>query len=64
VLWRHIAQAAPSEQGLMKFGHGLGFYISKQIIEQHGGTIRAENLSSVGARFIIELPLGSSTETV
>jgi PAS domain S-box-containing protein len=40
-------------------GLGLGLYITRQIVEQHGGSIRAENVSSGGARFVIEVPLGS-----
>jgi len=46
-----------------KFGthSGLGLSISKQIIEAHGGAIRAENrmdgeIGVVGAKFIITLP--------
>lgn len=45
-------------------GLGLGLYITRQIIEQQGGSIRAENRSHGGARFVIELPLGSSTKSV
>jgi PAS domain S-box-containing protein len=37
-------------------GLGLGLYIASQIVEQHGGTIRAENRSSGGTSFVIELP--------
>ena len=41
---------------------GLGLSISRQIIEAHGGTIRAENRSDgvTGARFIVVLPLDDS----
>jgi PAS domain S-box-containing protein len=45
-------------------GLGLGLYITRQIIEQQGGSIRAEKRSHGGARFVIELPLGSSTKSV
>jgi two-component system, OmpR family, sensor histidine kinase ChvG len=48
-----------------KFGthSGLGLSISKQIVEAHRGSIRAENRrdvdgSTLGARFIVRLPVG------
>lgn len=40
-----------------KFGLGLGLSISKEIINQHGGTIKAENAEEGGARFTVRLPL-------
>jgi two-component system sensor histidine kinase ChvG len=45
-------------------GHsGLGLSIARQVVEAHGGTIRAENRQDadgkvVGARFIVALPDG------
>jgi two-component system sensor histidine kinase VicK len=37
-------------------GMGLGLYISKQIVELHGGTLRAEFPDEGGTRFVILLP--------
>lgn len=44
-------------------GHGLGLAIAQGVAELHGGMIRVENRSEVGARFTIELPLGVAAET-
>ena len=37
-------------------GTGLGLFIAKKIIEQHGGTIAVDAKPGVGSRFKIELP--------
>jgi len=38
-------------------GTGLGLAIASRIVAEHGGTIRAEDNSPVGARFVIRLPV-------
>jgi len=41
-------------------GLGLGLFICKGIVEQHGGTIEIESIVGKGSTFIIRLPLLSS----
>jgi PAS domain S-box-containing protein len=38
-------------------GMGLGLYISRQIVELHGGTIEAEFPDDGGTRFLVSLPV-------
>jgi signal transduction histidine kinase len=40
-------------------GSGLGLYVSKQIVEAHGGLIGVESVRGMGARFFFALPLAT-----
>ncbi len=44
-------------------GSGLGLAIARQLVQAHGGTIRAESESGQGTTFIIELPTPSEEST-
>ncbi len=43
--------------GTARPGSGLGLYVSKQIVEAHGGKIGVESVRGLGARFFIALPV-------
>jgi PAS domain S-box-containing protein len=40
-------------------GLGLGLYVSRAIVERHGGTIRVESKPGGGTTFFVELPLSA-----
>lgn len=41
-------------------GIGLGLYLSREIVEAHGGKISVKSISGKGAAFTVELPLQKS----
>jgi signal transduction histidine kinase len=43
---------------------GLGLWITKQLVEMHGGSIRLEAETTTGSRFVVELPAAASLEDV
>ncbi|MBK9122457.1 MAG: HAMP domain-containing histidine kinase [Chloroflexi bacterium] len=38
-------------------GHGLGLFIVRKIVEQHGGTVHVESELGAGAKFVVKLPV-------
>ncbi|HEY6958298.1 MAG TPA: ATP-binding protein [Candidatus Limnocylindria bacterium] len=50
-LFDRFYQAHPDRSGM-----GLGLYITRQIVERHGGTIYAEAPSDGGTRFVVSIP--------
>ncbi|HYN88964.1 MAG TPA: sensor histidine kinase, partial [Ardenticatenaceae bacterium] len=53
------ARADDATQGL-----GLGLYVSRQIVELHGGKIEAEFPAEGGTHFVVTLPVGSEALAV
>jgi signal transduction histidine kinase len=59
VFERFFRASQPEKNGVA--GTGIGLYISKQIINAHGGDIWAESVTGKGSVFNISLPLVSKT---
>lgn len=57
---RFVRLGSPTHHG----GFGLGLWISREVIDRHGGTIRVENVARHGARFVVELPCSTRTQVV
>ncbi len=52
IFGRFARAVSPERYG----GLGLGLYISRRIVEAHGGTIRVDSQAGAGSSFTVELP--------
>jgi signal transduction histidine kinase len=55
-LFERFYQAHPGVHFAGQVGLGLGLYISRQIVERHGGNITAEFPEDGGSRLVVRLP--------
>jgi signal transduction histidine kinase len=49
-----------AEAGRMRGGTGLGLALARWVVEQHGGSVLAENRAEGGCRIVINLPLAGA----
>jgi len=63
--WKVFADFVQIDDSLARpyEGLGLGMPITREIIRQHGGTIRFESARRVGTRFFISLPIATPDAT-
>ena len=45
-------------------GLGLGLFVTREIVQLHGGSIRVEATDAPGARFVVTLPLDSRPASI
>jgi signal transduction histidine kinase len=55
VIWEPFRRGT-SSASLSVGGGGIGLSIVRDVVEQHGGTVRVEGVPRGGAAFVIELP--------
>ncbi len=61
-VWERFHRVPGIEAQSAGVGLGLGLYISKTIIERHGGAVREESAPGQGSTFWFTLPLAGADE--
>jgi signal transduction histidine kinase len=46
---------------LEREGTGLGLFLSRSIVEEHGGTLAASSTIGAGSKFTVDLPIDASS---
>ncbi len=59
---RYFQVASGGQVAERAFGVGLGLYITRQLVENHGGSVTAENRDGGGCLFVVRLPIADPEE--
>jgi PAS domain S-box-containing protein len=62
-IFSEFVRAAEDGQSGRKMGVGLGLYMARRIVEEHGGEISVDSAVGRGSDFIIRLPVASAVST-
>ncbi|HMF30896.1 MAG TPA: sensor histidine kinase [Candidatus Lokiarchaeia archaeon] len=63
-VWRPFWKKSPENPGEVLSSSGIGLYLSKVIVEQHGGTVRISSPGpNLGTSVMVSLPLGLPSAT-
>ncbi len=54
---RYFQASSGTQVAERGFGVGLGLFITRQLVENHGGTVTAENREGGGCLFVVRLPV-------
>jgi len=62
-IFERFYQVDKSRPGGRRRGAGLGLAIAREIIQAHGGSLKAKSVTGQGSVFVVKLPLARSDDT-